>query len=181
MIYTADNIDIARWLLQGKHEAINNNYIYNLTSAYSDYPTLYPLIANMNRINTRGYPINEFINYPDFDSQYTMLILHDPMMFDAIMRICWPNYTGGTVVLLVYHDVYRDSILEAISKFIHSRYGMYIWNIRTKDDIMGVKNYSPTPNGLLTMDADMNEYIRMCLKGIIPNPPTMFSSKLFVE
>lgn len=140
-----------------------NTLIYNLSSAYSCNNNITDFITMASEINHTSLPMYEFINTQVFDIEYAGLILNNPALFSKLVEIMQASFNDICVIILVYRDSYRDSVMESLIKLIQNRYGYKPWIIDDIEDIECIYEQSMTPYGLLTLDADIkwrNQYER---------------------
>lgn len=146
--------------------------IYNYTSLYSGIASdnIYALTNHMRTINATGLPPNQFIESLEYDIAFAKAILTIPDMYEALMKIVINNYEGRLVVILVTRDPYRDALMESLIKFIQQRYGYNCWIINDYDDIESLQESNYSPEGLLTIQADIERYREMYAYGEVDNP-----------
>lgn len=141
--------------------------ILNLSSLYSGYINISNLITKIAPINNTGLLIPEFVNSVEFDMQYASAVLNDPDLFGSLINIMLRAYEGYLVCILVQRDNYRDAVMESLIKLIQQRYGYNCWIIEDPEDIEIMSEQMLLPNGLITLDADINQYKQMYSNGII--------------
>ena len=141
--------------------------ILNLSSLYSGYTDISNLITKIAPINNSGLPIPEFVNSYMFDMQYASCIFNDPILYPSFMDIMIRAYEGYIVCILVQRDPYRDAIMESLIKLIQQRYQYNCWIIEDESDIDVLSEKMMYPAGLLQLDADINQYNKMCSKGLV--------------
>ena len=157
-------IEDIRILNQIKQE-YDNVVIYNYTSYYSGFENL--ILAYVNEV-ANGQRINTFIESLEFDLAYSNLILNNQWYFIDMMKIMIPLYHGANIVLMVFHDPYRDNLMESLIKFISVRYGYRSYIINDIEDLKNIKEPYFTPYGLMQLDNDFKMYEDMRLRGIAP-------------
>ena len=79
-----------------------------------------------------------------------------------------PLYEGYNVILMVYHDYYRDNLMEALIKFISIRYGYRSFIINDIEDLDTISEPKFSPYGLMQLDTDIKAYEEMRIRGIAP-------------
>lgn len=140
--------------------------ILNLSSLYSGYRNITPLITKLAPINNTGMNMPNFVDSVNFDMQYAEAILNTPELFCCFMEILRPAYEGEVTCVLVQRDPYRDAVMESIIKLIQQRYGINCWIIESKEDIDLVRLQFGTANGLLTLDQDIHRYQEYAQQGL---------------
>ena len=146
----------------------SNISILNFSGVMSGYESVTDLVTCMNKINLpEGINIPEYVSMPEFDIQYANLILSDARLFYNFMKIMLPVNNGNSVILLVYRDWFRDSLMESIIKMIQQRYGYKCWIINDENDIESIPiTEQPTTEGILNMDADIAKYESLINSGM---------------
>ena len=143
--------------------------ILNLSSFYSGYIDITKLITNISPINNTGLPMPEFVNSVEFDMQYASAIFNNTDLFVSLINIMLRAYEGYLVCILVQRDPYRDAVMESLIKLIQQRYGYNCWIIEDIDDIEIMSEQMLLPNGLLTLDSDIEQFNHLCSGGVIGN------------
>ena len=123
--------------------------VFNMSSLYSEITSIY-------------------IDTLEFDVNYANEILNNnPKMFEDLMKIMMNSHEGYIVIILVYRDAFRDSIMESLIKLIQQRYGYNSWIINDIDDIDGVNESTYSSIGLVTLEEDIKRYRDMYSKGLV--------------
>ena len=139
-------------------------YVYNLSSAIYGFKELNGLISNMSQIFNK--PIED-IDTVQFDVTYASTILNTPYRFADLFRIISGTFEGDIVVVLVFHDYYRDAILESLIKLIQQRYTINSWIINEIDDLQCVYEDSPSVSGILNYNEDVSRIRSLYASGMI--------------
>lgn len=164
MILFVDNKNILNYIYA---KLDNKCIVYNFTSLYSDYENL--ILAHVNSISDENNtPINIYIEGVEFDKKYADLIMSDMRYFIDLIKIMLPLYEGYNVILMVYHDYYRDNLMEALIKFISIRYGYRSFIINDIEDLDTISEPKFSPYGLMQLDTDIKAYEEMRIRGIAP-------------
>ena len=164
MILFVDNKNILNYIYA---KLDNECMVYNFTSLYSDYENL--ILAHVNSISDENNtPINIYIEGVEFDKKYADLIMSDVRYFIDLIKIMLPLYEGYNVILMVYHDYYRDNLMEALIKFISIRYGYRSFIINDIEDLDTISEPKFSPYGLMQLDEDIKAYEEMRIRGIAP-------------
>ena len=142
--------------------------VMNLSSYYSGYVDATALITNISPINNTGLPAYAFVDSVSFDMQYATALENNMLMYKCMMEMVVRSYEGQVVVVLVYRDPYRDSVMESLIKYIQQKYGHNCWVIDDEDDITCLKEGSFTPTGIQLIDADIMRYNDLYSKGQVP-------------
>ena len=122
---------------------------YNLSSYFSDVPTLEYLIPSLDSISEDLFD-NEQIYSNAFDTAYINQILASDVAFLQLMQI--------VIQLLISESNYRDIITESLSKFIQQRYGYNTHIARDVEDFLNIEESSFSIPGLFVMDLDIDRY-----------------------
>ena len=141
-------------------ETEGNFVLLNFTSLYSGIApdNVYPLVNHMYQINQSGMPSGQFVETFEFDLAYANSIMSAPDMYEAFMKIMFNSHEGRLVILLVSRDAYRDALMESLIKFIQQRYGYGCWIVNDPEDIPQLHEPQYTPDGLLTLESDIQDY-----------------------
>ena len=150
--YTLDNYSIRR------------TYVYNLSSAIYGFKELNGLINNMSQVFNK--PIED-IDTLQFDVTYANTILNTPYRFADLFRMIYGTFEGNIVVVLIFHDFYRDAILESLIKLIQQRYTINPWIINEIDDLQCVCEDSPLVQGILNYNDDVSRIRSLYASGMI--------------
>lgn len=147
-----------------------NIKVFNMSSLYSEVTsenvyTLARIIHPLNQSN--NIPPSVYVDTLEFDINYANEILNNPKMFEDLMKIMMNSHEGYVVIVLVYRDAFRDSIMESLIKLIQQRYGYNSWIISDIDDIECITESTYTSNGLLTLENDIKRYRDMYSRGIV--------------
>ena len=135
--------------------------IMNLSSAYSGYIDITPLITKLQYFNNTDLPMPDFVQSPAFDAQYASAIFNNKEMFCKLVSIMLHCREGYNVIIMVAHDFYRDAVTESLIKVIQQRYGYNCWIVNELDDVDCIKESHFTPQGLLTLDEDIFKYVEI--------------------
>lgn len=136
----------------------NNPMVYNLSSFYSGYINLSPMLTKIYS-NTQFSAIDKnYIYSPIFDNTYANMLLNDKDMFRCLMHIMINAANNFNVIILISHDDYRDAVKESIIKFIQIRYGYNCWEIEDIDDLQVIDEPFFTPMGIMNLDNDKLRY-----------------------
>lgn len=167
MILFIDNKDYIPYI-QSVHQN-RDICVYNLSSMYSGFRDIYPLMDTIG-INPIEIPINQYVQMPEFDSQFLYLTLNNTIKFSSLMNIMLPNYNGYIVLILVYRESYRDAIMESLIKLIQQRYEYPSYIIQDIDDIYDLKEPSYGTEGLIRLEQDINRYHELYYNGNVETP-----------
>lgn len=141
--------------------------VYNFSSPSSVAKENVHSLITVGHLFDRSVQINhslvmDYVNSVEFDIKYAQAILEfDTKMFEDFMKIINDNHEGKIVILLVYREPYRDSIMESLIKLIQQRYGYNSWIVDSIEDIYSCKESTYTPEGLLTIEEDIKKYKSM--------------------
>lgn len=132
--------------------------VYNLSSYYSDIPTLNLLIPST--LSVPEEILNGDCDTPEFDISYHNYILNDNNAFMQFMNIIQPVYTNPDVLvqILINKSEFRDVITESLIKLIQQRYGYNVYLINDIEDFIYADEPSFTIPGLFNMDIDLQKW-----------------------
>jgi hypothetical protein len=143
--------------------------IMNLSSYYSGYLDVTPLITGISPINNTGMPTNIFVDSVDFDMQYAMALTNNMVMYECMMQIVFRSYEGQLVIILVSRDPYRDAVMESLIKYIQQTYGHNCWIVEDIDDVICLEEQSFGPFGIAYMEDHIRQYNDLYSKGQVQN------------
>ena len=132
--------------------------VYNLSSYYSDIPTLNLLIPS-----TLSVPediLRGDCDTPEFDISYHNYILNDNNTFMQFMSIIQPVYTDPDILIqiLINKSEFRDVITESLIKLIQQRYGYNVYLVNDIEDFIYADESSFSIPGLFNMDIDLQRW-----------------------
>lgn len=165
MIIFLENPNLVNILAQ---EYKKDYVIFNLSSLYSGYVDLTPLITSRDLTQSPTELPNMYIDSPSFDMNYANSMINNPEHFNMLMQIMYVSYNGGISAILVKRDNYRDAIMESIIKLIQQRYGYNCWILNSISDIQDIKESNYTPLGLMTLDSDLERFSILFQHGFTP-------------
>lgn len=102
----------------------------------------------------------QYGNEKIFDVNYANYLLSDDNAFSELMKIIYPLFLGKDVYIAIssMQDPAYTFVMEALQKFIITRYG-YVYNmIYTMDDWQCVVNGRFSIIGLYNVDIDMKRF-----------------------
>ena len=164
MIIFLDKLELCQFIDQ------KPNIVFNLSSMYSGFKDATGLFTNMKIVNYTTIPMYEYVNTVEFDMQYYNAIFNNDTMFAIFMDIIYADYIGMNAICLVYREFYRDAVLESLMKIMQQRYGLNAWLIESVEDIECLKESHYNPNGIMTLQGDLERYFSLCKMGILENP-----------
>ena len=148
-----------------------NIKVFNMSSLYSEITSenIYSLARIIHPLNqANNIPPIIYIDTLEFDINYANEILNNnPKMFEDLMKIMMNSHEGYIVIILVYRDAFRDSIMESLIKLIQQRYGYNSWIVNDIDDIDGITESTYSSIGLITLEEDIKRYRDMYSKGLV--------------
>lgn len=144
-----------------EYKGIRQVVSYNLSSYYSDAPSmnaLIPSIQNMSEEILQGDCL-----IPQFDIEYGKHVIGDNNAFLQFMNIIVPAYmnTDMLVQVLIGHSNFRDAITESLIKLIQQRYGYNSYIVNDIEDFLCVDESDFSIPGLFTIDEDIARWRSM--------------------
>ena len=132
---------------------------YNLSSYYSDVPTLNMLIPSIDYIPEESLE-GDMVYCPSFDLSYHGFIIENPEAFCQFMSIIIPAYMSPETMVQVYinHSEYRDAILESLVKLIQQRYGFNAYIVNELSDFMYADDSDMSIPGLCAIQQDISRW-----------------------
>lgn len=139
-----------------ERKGIRQVVVYNLSSYFSDVPTLNALLPSVAHIpeETLSQDVSDF---PAFDVAYGDYLINNNEAFAQLMNIIVPAYTSPEtlVQILINSSEYRDAITESLIKLIQQRYGYNIYIVNDLEDFLYVDESDFSIPGLFTLDQDL--------------------------
>ena len=138
-----------------QYKGIRQVIRYNLSSYYSDVPTLDALIPSPNYI-----PQNVLLGDatdPIFDIEYHKYIFDNQIAFMQFMSIMVPAFTSpdALIHIMIKQSNFRDVILESLIKLIQQRYGYNVCIVNELDDFIYTEESDFSIPGLFALDQDL--------------------------
>lgn len=162
--------DIPAELLEMK--SIRQVVKYNLSSYFSDIPTLNFLIPSSDYISEKE--LNGDCTTPEFDISYHNYIINNDNAFVQFMNMVIPVFTDPDtmVQVLINKSNFRDVITESISKLIQQRYGYNVYQVNETEDFIYTEESDFSIPGLFIMDKDVNRWqtLHPGIENIRPEP-----------
>lgn len=145
--------DIPVELLEAKR--IRQVVRYNLSSYYSDVPTLNMLIPSSEYIAEEL--MEGDCSLPVFDIEYHKFIFENNEAFMQFMNLIIPVFGSPEVLvqILINQSEFRDIITESLIKLIQQRYGYNAYIVNEVDDFLYTEESSMSIPGLFIMDQDL--------------------------
>lgn len=143
------------------HKGIRQVVKYNLSSYYSDVPTLEGLLPLPGCISQEV--ILGDATDPAFDVEYHNYIINNPVSFLQFMSIIIPAYTSPDtmVQIMIRSSNYRDVITESLLKLIQQRYGYNACIVNEIDDFVYATESDFSIPGLFNLDQDLARWRTM--------------------
>lgn len=142
------------WLMSIRPERYHF-YEYNLSSPYNIGIPLEALIPNPEYFPDEVLRSHD--ESPDFDIAYFNFIANSKEAFFTFMSLVLPLYDDPEACVIIYYSqgLFRDMILEYLSKFIQARYGYNSYIINEPGDLECVKdNGSFGVRGIIQIQED---------------------------
>lgn len=135
---------------------------YNLSSYFSDVPTLNMLIPSPEYIPEQIME-GDISDVPAFDIAYGKHVISNDSAFMQLMNIMIPAYTSPEtlVQVLINQSEFRDAITESLIKLIQQRYGYNIYIINDIEDFLYTNESDFSVPGLFALDQDLNRWRMM--------------------
>lgn len=148
--------DIPVELLEAKR--IRQVVKYNLSSYYSDVPTLNMLIPSSEYIPEEL--MEGDCSLPVFDIEYHKFIFENNEAFMQFMNLIIPVFGSPEVLvqILINQSEFRDIITESLIKLIQQRYGYNAYIVNEVDDFLYTEESSMSIPGLFIMDQDLHRW-----------------------
>lgn len=129
---------------------------YNLSSYYSDVPTLNRLIPSVEYIS-EDIMMEDISCFPTFDIEYGKYIIQNTDAFIQLMNIMVYAFTSPDtlVQILIGRSEFRDAITESLVKLIQQRYGYNICIVNEIEDFLYTEESDFSIPGLFTIDQDL--------------------------
>lgn len=143
-------------------KGINRVIQLNLTSYYSDVPTLNLLIPSSEYISEDL--LNGDCSTPEFDIAYHNLIFSNDAAFLQLMSIMIPVFTDPDTLVHILINIsnFRDVITESLCKLIQQRYGYNSYIIYELDDFLYTEESDMSIPGLFAIDSDIQRWHNLC-------------------
>ena len=153
IIFTPHRIIPAEMLEQ---KGIRQVVVYNLSSYYSDVPTLNMLVPSPGYLPEESLE-GDMVYCPSFDISYHGFIMENPDAFCQFMNIIIPAYMSPEtmVQILINHSDYRDAILESLVKLIQQRYGYNTYVVNELEDFIYAEESDMSIPGLYAIEQDV--------------------------
>mgnify|MGYP003390747879 FL=1 len=139
-----------------ERKGIRQVVTYNLSSYFSDVPTLNALLPSAAYIpeETLSQDVSDF---PAFDVAYGEYLINNNEAFAQLMNIMIPAFTSPEtlVQILINTSEYRDAITESLVKLIQQRYGYNIYIINDIEDFLYAEESDFSVPGLFAIDQDL--------------------------
>lgn len=128
---------------------------YNLSSYYSNIPTLNMLIPSPDYISEDL--MQGDCSIPTFDIEYHNFIIQNNDAFIQFMNIMITAFSSPDVLVQVLINVspFRDVITESLVKLIQQRYGYNVYIIYELNDFIYTEESDMSIPGLFAMDQDI--------------------------
>lgn len=139
-----------------EYKGIRQVVCYNLSSYFSDVPTLNMLIPSVAYIPEEILE-KDISDFPKFDIAYGEYIINNNDAFMQLMNIMSVAYTSPDtlVQILIQSSDYRDAITESLIKLIQQRYGYNIYIINDLEDFLYTEESDFSIPGLFAIDQDL--------------------------
>ena len=145
-----------------EYKKISRVLIYNLSSYFSDVPTLSMLIPNIQYIPESALD-GDISVVPEFDIMYGQHVIQNNEAFLQLMMLLVPEYTEPDTLIQVLIDrsEFRDAITESLVKLVQQRYGYNICIVNEIDDFIYAEESDFSIPGLFALDADLERWRMM--------------------
>ena len=145
-----------------EQKGIRQVVTYNLSSYYSDIPTLNMLIPSVEYMPEDSIDGDTSV-IPSFDIAYNNFIMGNDSAFMQFMNIIVPVFTSPDVLvqILINQSDFRDSITETLVKLIQQRYGYNIYIINEIEDFIYTEESTFSVPGLFAIDEDLKRWRAM--------------------
>lgn len=146
-------------------------YEFNLSSPINQGVPLPNLLPNPEVIPPQV--IENDLASIEFDGYYTNYLLNDRAAFFQLLNIMNPLYQDPEACVIVYISLspVRDTILEALLKFIQQRYQYSPYLVMDIGDCSVIKdNFSFGVRGIVNIQTDTEQAMMMGYFGTIPDP-----------
>lgn len=140
-------------------KGIRQVVVYNLSSYYSDVPTLNMLVPSIEYL-PEDLMDGDISSFPAFDVAYGKHIMENVDAFIQLMNIMIYAYTSPEtlVQILVNKSEFRDAITESLVKLIQQRYGYNACIVNETEDFLYAEESDFSIPGLFTLDQDLARY-----------------------
>ena len=144
-----------------EYKGIRQVVSYNLSSYFSDVPTLNALIPSMEFIPEET--LSGDCTTPIFDVSYHNFIMANNDAFCQFMNIIVPAYTSPDtmVQILIRNSPFCDAITESLLKFIQQRYGYNAYIVNQPEDFLYTDESDFSIPGLFALDQDLMRWRSM--------------------
>ena len=141
-----------------EYKGIRQVVSYNLSSYYSDVPTMNALIPNIQHMSEELLQGDCVI--PQFDIEFGNYIINTNEAFLQFMNIVIPAYMNPDMLvqILIGHSDFRDAITESLIKLIQQRYGYNSYIVNDIEDFLCVDESDFSIPGLFAIDEDINKW-----------------------
>ena len=142
-----------------EEKGIRQVVTYNLSSYFSDVPTLNMLIPSIEYLPKEALD-GDINDIPIFDITYGKYIIENDLAFIQLMNIIVPVYQSPEtlVQILVRETPYSNAISESLSKFIQQRYGYNAYFINELEDFVYTEEQDFSIPGLFALDSDLGRW-----------------------
>ena len=141
-----------------EYKGIRQVVSYNLSSYYSDVPTMNALIPNIQHMSEELLQGDCVI--PQFDIEFGNYIINTDEAFLQFMNIVIPAYMNPDMLvqILIGHSDFRDAITESLIKLIQQRYGYNSYIVNDIEDFLCADESDFSIPGLFAIDEDINKW-----------------------
>lgn len=144
-----------------EYKGIRQVVTYNLSSYFSDVPTLNMLIPSTAYIPEESLAGD--CDFPSFDISYHKYLIENNNAFMQLMNIIIPAYQSPEtlVQILINDSPFREAFQESLIKLIQQRYGYNVCRVNEIEDFIYAEESDFSIPGLFTLDQDIARWHTM--------------------